>query len=70
MSHTTWYNAMLEQIHTLDENQTWDLVDLPKEKKAVGCKWFLTVKVNPDGPAAGLKARLVAKVYAQTYGVD
>ena len=28
------------------------------------------VKVNPDGSIAWLKARLVAKEYAQTYGVD
>ena len=28
------------------------------------------MKVNPDGSIAWLKARLVAKRYAQTYGVD
>ena len=31
---------------------------------------MFTVKVNPDGSIARLKARLVAKEYAQTYGVD
>ena len=31
---------------------------------------MLVVKVNPDGSVAGLKAQLVAKGYAQTYGVD
>ena len=28
------------------------------------------MKVNPNGSVVGLKARLVAKRYAQTYGVD
>ena len=28
------------------------------------------MKVNPDGSIARLKARLVAKEYAQTYGMD
>ena len=28
------------------------------------------VKVNPDGSIARLKARLMAKGYAQTYGVE
>ena len=28
------------------------------------------MKVNPDGLVARLKARLVTKGYAQTYGVD
>ena len=43
---------------------------LPVGKKAIGCRWVFTVKVNPDGSIARLKARLVAKGYAQTYGVD
>lgn len=29
---------MLDEINTLNENQTWDLMDLPKGKKAMGCK--------------------------------
>ena len=61
---------MLDEIHALEENHTWDLVDLPKGKKLVGYKWVFTVRVNPDGSIARLKARLVAKGYAQTYGVD
>ena len=31
---------------------------------------MFVVKFNPDGSVARLKARLVAKSYAQTYGVD
>lgn len=42
---------------------------LPNEKKPVGCKWVLTIKVNLDGSMGRLKVRLVAKD-AQTYGVD
>jgi len=70
LNHTGWSNAMLDEIHALEENHTWDLMDLPKGKKPVGCKWVFTVKVNPDGSIARLKASLVAKGYAQTYGVD
>ena len=43
---------------------------LPAGKKAMGCRWVFTVKVNPDRSIAKLKARLVAKGYAQTYGVN
>ena len=43
---------------------------LPPGKKAIGCKWVFTMKVNRDGFVARLKARLVAKGYAQTYGID
>ncbi|KAL3518523.1 hypothetical protein ACH5RR_021112 [Cinchona calisaya] len=61
---------MEEEMMALDNNGTWDLVHLPANKEAIGCKWVFVVKVNPDGSVARLKARLVAKGYAQTYGVD
>ena len=47
----------------------WDLVPLPIGKKAIGCRWVFVVKFNLDGSVARLKVRLVAKGYAQTYGV-
>ena len=45
-------------------------MDLPIEKKTIGCRWVFAVKVNLDGSISRLKTRLVAKGYAQTYGVD
>ena len=70
LSHPGWRDAMVEEMMALDHNATWSLVDLPLGKKAIGCKWVFTVKVNPDGSVARLKARLVAKGYAQTYVID
>ena len=70
LNHPGWKNAMLEEIHALEDNHTWKLVDLPHGKNVVGCKWVFEVKVNPDGSVARLKARLVVKGYAQTYVVD
>ena len=61
---------MKEEMDALDANGTWELVPLPPSKKAIGCKWVFTIKVNPDGSVARLKARLVAKGYAQTYGIN
>ena len=45
-------------------------MSLPTGKKAIDCRWVFVVKFNPDGSVARLKVRLVAKGYAQTYGVD
>ncbi|KAJ9542741.1 LOW QUALITY PROTEIN: hypothetical protein OSB04_029247 [Centaurea solstitialis] len=70
LAHSGWRDAMIDELNALDHNVTWDLVELPVGKQAIGCKWVFTVKVNPDGSVARLKARLVAKGYAQTYGVD
>lgn len=61
---------MLDKMHFLEKNQTWDCVDLKKVKKVMGCKWIFVVKVNLDGSVARLKARLVCKGYSQTYSID
>jgi hypothetical protein len=58
-----WDNAMDEEMAALDVNATWELVALPKDKKAIGCKWVYKVKHNPDGSVSRYKARLVAKGY-------
>ena len=65
-----WRSAMIEEMNALANNGTWDMVCLLARKKAIGCCWVFTVKVNPNGSIARLKAPLVAKGYAQTYGVD
>ena len=33
-----WKEAMDEEMRALMKNQTWEVVDLPKGKKPVGCK--------------------------------
>jgi hypothetical protein len=61
---------MDEEMATLDANATWELVALPKDKKAIGCKWVYKIKHNADGFVSRYKPRLVAKGYAQTFGID
>jgi hypothetical protein len=61
---------MREELEALRKNQTWELTSLPEGKKAVGCKWVFTVKQSPEGKIDRYKARLVARGYSQTYGID
>ena len=61
---------MLEEMHALKKNGTWELVTRSTDKHAVVCKWVYTVKQTPEGKIDRYKARLVAKGYTQTYGVD
>ena len=65
-----WKEGVLEQMKVLVGNQTWDIVELPEDKKIVSCKWIFTVKYNADSRIERCKARLVAQGLTQTYGVD
>jgi hypothetical protein len=65
-----WKAAMIEEMNALKKNKTWELVELPSGKEAVGCKWVYTVKQNCEGKVERFKARLVAKGYSQTYGIN
>ena len=64
LAHLGLRNAMIEEMDALTDNDTWDLVRSPTRKKVIGYRWVFTVKVNPDGLIARLKACLVAKGYA------
>ncbi|WVY94335.1 hypothetical protein V8G54_033423 [Vigna mungo] len=57
-----WNQAMKEEMNALERNSTWEIVDKPRDKKAVGCRWIFTVKHKADGTIERYKARLVAKV--------
>jgi len=58
-------------MNSLNKNQTWDLVQLPKGKKTIGCKWVYAKKEgNPEKDNIRFKARLVAKGYAQKEGIN
>ena len=69
-AQSEWVEAMNKEIHALIKNNTWDIVDLPPGKKAIGCKWVYKVKLKPDVTLERCKARLVAQGYTQKFGVD
>ena len=65
-----WTEAMQSEMKSLNENKVWELVKLPKGRKAIGCKWIFKTKIDGDGNIERYKARLVAQGYTQKYGVD
>uniref|UniRef100_A0A803QBK1 Reverse transcriptase Ty1/copia-type domain-containing protein n=1 Tax=Cannabis sativa TaxID=3483 RepID=A0A803QBK1_CANSA len=62
--------TLIEEMNALGRSGTWEIVNLPKGKKIVGCRWIFTVKYKADGSIERYKARLVAKGYTQTHGTE
>ncbi|KAD6795217.1 hypothetical protein E3N88_06113 [Mikania micrantha] len=58
------------ELQSMHDNQVWDLVDLPPNCKTVGSKWIFKKKTDMDGNVHTFKARLVAKSFTQTQGID
>ena len=63
-----WKEAMEEELQSLEKNQTWEEIDLPKGKTTVGSKWVY--KTKDDNDDIRMKARLVAQGFSQKYGVN
>ncbi|GKE96795.1 retrotransposon protein, putative, ty1-copia subclass [Tanacetum coccineum] len=57
-----WLNAMNVEMQSMNDNEVWELVDLPPDGKTVGHKWLFKKKTDMD--------RLVAKGFTQTPGID
>lgn len=51
-------------------NGSWELVDLPKCSKAIGCKWIFKRKMKIDDIVDRYKARFVIRGFTQKFGLD
>lgn len=65
-----WIQAMQQEIQDLEENNTWQVVDVPNGMHTMGSKWIYKIKYKANGKVERFKARLVAKVYSQQEELD
>lgn len=65
-----WKSAMEEEMQSHRDNGTWELVNLPADRKAIGSKWIFKCKADEEGNLVRFKARLVAQGFCQKYGTD
>jgi FtsZ-interacting cell division protein YlmF len=49
LNKVKWEEAINFEFHSLMQNETWTLTDLPLRQKTVGCKWILKIKLKSDG---------------------
>jgi Reverse transcriptase (RNA-dependent DNA polymerase) len=60
---------MQQELDSINQHKTWEVVDLPKDRTAIGSKWVYKVKIDANGKVVH-KARLVAQGFTQKYGED
>ncbi|GJS85516.1 putative RNA-directed DNA polymerase [Tanacetum coccineum] len=65
-----WADAMNKEMEALLRNDTWELVELPKNRKAISSKWLWKIKYKSNGEIERYKARLVALGCNQEKGID
>lgn len=65
-----WRDAMDDEHKSLIENETWQLVNLPPNRRPIDCKWVFKTKRDTNGNVSRYKARLVIKGCAQRKGID
>ncbi|RVW88103.1 Retrovirus-related Pol polyprotein from transposon TNT 1-94 [Vitis vinifera] len=65
-----WIEAMKDEMKSMIDNGVWDLVELPKGVKPIGCKWILKTKRDSKGNIVKYKACRVAKGFTQKEGID
>jgi hypothetical protein len=61
---------MKEEMKFVEENDTWELVDLSCRKRPIDLKWVFKLKRNKFGSIVKYKACFVAKGYVQRSGID
>ncbi|GKB01528.1 putative RNA-directed DNA polymerase [Tanacetum coccineum] len=65
-----WVDAMDLEMEALNRNNTWEITDLRKGRRPIGCKWVFKIKYKSNGEVERYKARLVAKGYIQKESID
>lgn len=60
-----WYNAMKDEIESLNSHSVWKIVDRPPNIKTIKSKWVYSIKNYPNDTIKRYKARLVAAGFNQ-----
>ena len=60
-----WKTTMLEELEALRKHEVFELTDLPRDRKVIGCRWVFDIKSDSHK-----KARLVAQGFSQVEGLN
>jgi hypothetical protein len=51
-----WLEAMKDEMKCMSSNGVWELEEIPKGVKTVGCKWVYKIKYDSKGNVERFKA--------------
>ena len=61
---------MQKEVDELEDKNTWELVDLPPDRKALGGRWVYRIKTNSQDNITKYKARWVVQGFNQISGIN
>ena len=70
VNSSKWTAAMEDETKSMSANKVWDLEEISKGAKIVGCKWVYKTKCDSKGNIERFKTRLVAKGFTQREVID
>lgn len=65
-----WTEAMEDELRSLEDNNTWDIVNVPSDQHVLKGRWVYKIKRDAQGRVSRYKARWVVKGYEQQFGID
>ena len=65
-----WFDAMKDELKSIETNGVWELVELLEGCKTVGCKWLFVTKRDAKGKITQHKCRLIANGFTQKDGIN
>lgn len=66
----SWMDAMIEEMDSIEQNEVYEVTALPQGRKTIKCKWVYDLKRDSESKLVMYKARLAAKGFTQSQGVD
>jgi hypothetical protein len=61
---------MREEVNSLHQNKTWELVDPPADRRILSGKWVFKLKQGPHSEVIHHKCRWVVRGFTQEEGID